>query len=121
MKAKMKSRALLAVFLTLTVAIVFSTLSIAEAAPQEPETGTDDCYNRATETCNRKHPGRNWGDKAYRDCINDHLDWCDENEPTTIDLRFPVLNSEGRFVKAPSRQDVEAGTINININLKTVK
>lgn len=66
------------------------------AAPNAPDPGPDDCYNRVTDTCNKRHPGKNLGDKVYRDCINDGLDWCDIHEP--IDNRsLPSLDSQGRF------------------------
>lgn len=71
------------------------TDAIAKMAAK-PDDGAGDCYDRVTDTCNRKHPGKNWGDKEYRDCITDGLDWCDINEPTSL-TRFPVFDAEGRL------------------------
>jgi hypothetical protein len=57
-----------------------------------PDPGSGDCYNRVTETCNRKHPGKDMGDPEYRSCINDGLDWCDIHEPLIGGARvFPIL------------------------------
>ena len=68
------------------------------AEPKEPDSGSEDCYNRATNTCNRTNPGKDMGDKVYRDCINDHLDWCDDYEPVEGARYLPMLNSQGRFL-----------------------
>ena len=63
-----------------------------------PDPGSGDCYNRVTETCNRKHPGKTMGDSEYRACINSGLDWCDIHEPARLGGRvFPILR-DGRFV-----------------------
>lgn len=108
----------------ITMLLIFSIPSFVEAAPKKPDPGSDDCYNRATQTCNRKHPGKDWGDKVYRDCINDHLDWCDKNEPARDTGLRPVLNSQGRFDFVnddSSINGIKTETINININLRSVK
>jgi hypothetical protein len=73
--------------------------AMAAAAQNQPNPGPDDCYNRVTETCNAKHPGKDWGDKEYRDCITAGLDWCDVNEPTRSPV-LPVFDSRGRLAKA---------------------
>lgn len=66
------------------VALSISVPSLATAAvPEKPDAGTDDCYNRVTNTCNRKHPGSNYGDTVYKNCIDNGLDWCDVNEPVS--------------------------------------
>jgi hypothetical protein len=65
-------------------------------APKQPDPGPDDCYNRVTSTCNKKHPGKDWGDKVYRDCITDGLDWCDINEPSRT-VVVPGFDSRGRL------------------------
>jgi len=67
-------------------------------APREPDKGPDDCYDRVTDTCNREHPGKNWGDQEYRDCINDGLAWCDINEPARV-VQVPGFDSRGRLAK----------------------
>lgn len=75
--------------------------AIASAAPKQPDAGSDDCYNRATQTCNREHPGKDLGDAGYRQCINDTLDWCDANEPAShAGGLLPALDLHGRFVDA---------------------
>jgi hypothetical protein len=78
---------------------IFSIALVAWAcAPKNsaPNEGSGDCYNRVTETCNGKHPGKDLGDSVYRDCINGGLDWCDVNEPNT-NPPLPTLNTFGRF------------------------
>ena len=57
----------------------------------------DDCYNRVTRECNKKHPDKNWGDKEYRDCINDGLDACDRDEPNAAVI-LPTFDDSGRLV-----------------------
>ena len=71
--------------------LTFSISSLVVAAPKQPDAGSDDCYNRATNTCNRLHPGMDSGDKVYTDCINDHLDWCDINEPA-LSTFLPMID-----------------------------
>lgn len=63
-----------------------------------PNPGPGDCYNRVTETCNSRLPGKDWGDQEYRDCINDGLKWCDVNEPSRV-VVVPGFNSRGQLVK----------------------
>lgn len=77
--------------------LILVVSSLAAAEPKAPDPGPDDCYNRVSATCNRKHPGKNYGDQVYRDCINDGLSWCDVNEPSSL---IPRLDSDGRFTKA---------------------
>ncbi|MEW8227683.1 MAG: hypothetical protein AB2748_18240 [Candidatus Thiodiazotropha endolucinida] len=114
---KTKSKNMIVGSITLVVAAVLSSPSIVFAA--QPNPGTDDCYNRCSNTCNER--GGDWGDKSYRDCITSCLDWCDKNEPPSIGVMFPVLDSSGRFSKASPEKEVEAGTVNININLRAVQ
>jgi hypothetical protein len=67
--------------------------------PSDPGPGADDCYNRVTDACNAKHPGKDWGDAEYRQCINDGLDWCDTHEPNAGAVVVPGFNRHGRLVK----------------------
>jgi len=78
--------------------LLFFLFAVVSCAPNKsaPNPGTDDCYNRVTQTCNGKFPDKNLGDKVYRDCINGGLDWCDSNEPIT-NTTLPVLDKNGRF------------------------
>jgi hypothetical protein len=73
-------------------------LMMKQVNSDAPDSGTGDCYNRVTETCNRKHPGKNLGDQVYRDCINGGLDWCDVNEPAREGQVFPGVDVSGRYV-----------------------
>lgn len=61
-----------------------------------PNPGSGDCYNRVTDTCNANNPGKDWGDKEYRDCINAGLDWCDTNEPSR-GVVVPGFDAHGRL------------------------
>lgn len=61
-----------------------------------PAAGSGDCYNRVTNGCNEKYPDKNYGDKDYRDCIDNGLDWCDKNEPLTRTIK-PVFDSMSRI------------------------
>lgn len=61
-----------------------------------PNSGSGDCYNRVTDTCNGNHPGKDWGDKEYRDCITAGLDWCDANEPSRV-VVVPGFDAHGRL------------------------
>jgi hypothetical protein len=79
----------------------------ARAADGAPDSGPDDCYNRVTQTCNRKHPGQTMGDKTYRDCISAGLDWCDVNEATRLDT-FPAMEA-GRFVYLAAARATDGG------------
>lgn len=63
-----------------------------------PNPGSGDCYNRVTQTCNQKHPGKTWGDKEYRDCITSGLDWCDVHEPAGK-VVVPGFDSHGRLTQ----------------------
>jgi hypothetical protein len=63
-----------------------------------PNPGPDDCYNRVTDTCNQNHPGKDWGDEEYRNCITSGLDWCDQNEPNRV-VVVPGFDARGRLTK----------------------
>ena len=65
------------------------------ATAAKPNPGEGDCYNRCTETCNEKHPDGDWGDGAYRECIEECLDWCDVNEPGSFAI--PSFDEHGRL------------------------
>src|SRR5688572_23376789 len=82
-----------------------------------PNPGSGDCYNRVTQTCNSKHPGKDMGDADYRNCINGGLDWCDTNEPARagggrtfpvlVDGRFQVVAKELADDQAPDEGDAD--------------
>jgi hypothetical protein len=76
----------------------FQVVAVERSNNDAPNPGSGDCYNRVTETCNGKHPGKDMGDADYRSCINNGLDWCDINEPLRggAGRVFPVL-VDGRF------------------------
>jgi hypothetical protein len=63
-----------------------------------PGPGSDDCYNRVTDTCNAMLPGKDWGDVEYRNCIMSGLDWCDTNEPNRV-VVVPGFDARGRLTK----------------------
>jgi hypothetical protein len=80
----------------------FQAVATARTADGGPDRGPDDCYKRVTQTCNARYPGKDIGDKEYRDCINAGLDWCDVYEPSRVHA-FPVLDA-GRFEVVSSRR-----------------
>lgn len=67
-----------------------------------PKPGSGDCYNRVTDTCNGKHPGADWGDSAYRQCIEGGLDWCDANEPV-MQYELPNFTNQGDVMQVARR------------------
>jgi hypothetical protein len=76
----------------------YQVLAMEMADDQAPDPGSGDCYNRVTQSCNRRHPGKDMGDAGYRDCISRGLDWCDVFEPLQAGAgrEFPILVN-GRF------------------------
>jgi hypothetical protein len=90
--------------------------SIAVAGPvfaaQKGAGGVSDgpsCYNKVTENCNAKYPGKDMGNADYKACIESGLDICDITYPlkgAAVPGKPPVVRAP--VVRAPTEKAPKA-------------